>query len=589
MLRIQVENVRQSLVVQHAEGPLEFGRGPRLEVERCVVEDLAVSRDQMRVQALPDARIRIDNLSQRVAIAVRDRGEVPAGHTRELRLPVQLAIGATTIEISSTATARTSSFRSDHGDSDVLATISPVTLAEAGELRRLLGGDAPDVETLTRWFETVVQVQQAAATSAEFYEQTAAAVVELVGLDEGLVLVRSESDWEVAAHAGTGDDEEPYSRRIIDYVVERKQTFFRELDELSPTASLANVSAAVASPIVGPDGDTIVGVVYGRRGIGAVTGSPIRPLEAQLVQVLASAVGAGLSRLEKAAEASRWRVQLESFFTPRLVEELDRNPNLLDGDERDVTVLFADLRGFTDCTARLGAAAACRLVGDVMDNLSNIVQRHDGVIVDYYGDGLMAMWNAPIEQADHAARALTAALEMQAELPGFGVEWNRQTGRPLGVGVGVNTGHAVVGNVGSRHKFKYGALGLTVNLAQRIESATKLLGSSVLCSGTTHSAAGLDVPGLHVGRCRLSGALDPVDLVALRSDGGLEPFDEIAAAYSAALDCFERGRWQQSVERVAAAGPLAVSPLGQRLAHCCRALDAENATAEEAVIDLRTK
>lgn len=585
-MHIQLDNARQHLVIEHDDGPLEFGRGPRDEFDRCVVEDLAVSRDQMRLQELPGERIRIDNLSQRVPIQVRDRGEVAVGTNRELPLPLHLLIGGTSIEVTTGGPVDEGG-----GETNVLATIAaPVSGQEATELRKLLSGDAPDSETLTQWFETVVRVQQAAANSAEFYEHTAAAVVQLVGLDEGLVLLRSGGSWEIVARHGADDaDEEPVSQRILDDVLLKRRTFYRGLEDLSPTASLANVSAAVASPITGPDGENVVGVVYGRRGIVSSAASPIRPLEAQLVQVLASAVGAGLSRLAKEAEATRWRVQLESFFTSRLVEELDRNPNLLDGDERDVTVLFADLRGFTECTARLGAAEACRLVGDVMDHLSTIVQRHHGVIVDYYGDGLMAMWNAPIVQRDHATRAVRAALDIQSELPEFGQPWGERLGEPLGVGVGVNSGNAVVGNVGSRQKFKYGALGLTVNLAQRIESVTKLVGIPVLCSNATLSNVSSTERSIRVGRCRLSGALEPVELFALPTAADEEFDDSTRDAYQEALTLFEGKAWDAAVERVAASQPLAETSLGRLLVDRSRRLATQNEPNPEPILDLRTK
>src|SRR5690606_38192832 len=111
--------------------------------------------------------------------------------------------------------------------------------------------------------------------------------------------------------------------------------------------SLQGVEAAVASPILDHN-DNVVGAVYGIRLIAEAGQRPgIRPIEAQLVQVLAAATGAGLARLEREAEAARARVQFEQFFSEQLAQKLEREPNLLEGRDRTVTVLFSDIRGFS--------------------------------------------------------------------------------------------------------------------------------------------------------------------------------------------------------------------------------------------------
>src|SRR5262249_53518498 len=155
-----------------------------------------------------------------------------------------------------------------------------------------------------------------------------------------------------------------------------------------------------------------------------------------------------------------------------LARELERNPDLLEGRDQEVTILVSDLRGYTSISQRLGAATTCRLVRDMMERLSGKIAEHHGVIVDYAGDGILAMWNAPVAQPDHAARACRAALAMQAELPALNAAWQPVVGSPLVLGVGVNSGMAQVGNTGSSRKFKYGPHGHTVNLASRVQDAT---------------------------------------------------------------------------------------------------------------------
>src|SRR5262249_37612049 len=159
------------------------------------------------------------------------------------------------------------------------------------------------------------------------------------------------------------------------------------------------------------------------------------------------------------AQAMRTRVQFEQFFSPELVRELERDPDLLEGRDQTVSVLVSDLRGFTRLSEKLGSQVSCRLLRDLMETLSQQIAQHRGVIVDYAGDGILAMWNAPVRQEDHAVRACRAALAMLAELPELNRRWASVAESPLRLGIGINTGMAQVGNTGSSRKFKYGPHG----------------------------------------------------------------------------------------------------------------------------------
>ncbi len=312
-------------------------------------------------------------------------------------------------------------------------------------------------------------------------------MVELVGLDSGLVLLRQDDAWvTLACFPPEADSENPFSRSILETVVRERRTFYQDIQ--ATAASLEGVAAVVASPILN-EAQHVIGAVYGaRRGEGR---SPeISPLEAQLTQVLAAAVAAGLARVESEARASRRRVQFEQFFTPDLVAALDSDPALLEGREREVTVLFADIRGFSGVSERLSPRLTCELIRDVMELLTARIMDTAGVVVDYIGDGLLAMWNAPLEQPDHAARACRAALAMRDGLPELNRRWQGRLPGTLGLGIGINSGLALVGNTGSHKKFKYGPLGHTVNLASRVEGATKHLGVRLLITGSTRERLG---------------------------------------------------------------------------------------------------
>jgi adenylate cyclase len=366
---------------------------------------------------------------------------------------------------------------------------------------------------MARCLESLVAAQRSAASSPDFYAETARAVVEVIGLDFGLVLLRRGGDWEVIARHGRNPAAKvEFSRTLLDLVDRDRRTFYQILEPTTARRSQLGGSTVVAAPILGNDGLAVLGAVYGVRAPGA-GGSAIRPLEAQLLQILAASVGAGLARQVGEAEAVRRRVQFEQFFSRELAQELDRDPDLLEGRERKVTILFSDIRGFSRISERLTPRSICRLMNDVIGRLTTRIHEQGGVVVVYVGDGIMAMWNAPVEQPDHAARACRAALAMLGELPDLNARWSDQIGGPFGLGIGVNSGPALVGNTGSLQKFKYGAMGHTVNLASRVEGATKQLGVPILLTGSTHAALGEH--GLAIRRlCRVAvvGIDDPVDL-----------------------------------------------------------------------------
>src|SRR6185437_2498415 len=148
----------------------------------------------------------------------------------------------------------------------------------------------------------------------------------------------------------------------------------------SPTESLQGVESVVASPIF-DSRDQVVGAVYGcRNRLTAHAGMGIGSLEAQVMQLLASVVGVGLARQEQEARALRRLVQLEQFFPGDLAREMEQNPHVLDGQEREVTVLFSDIRGFSHMAERLGPLDTFRLAGDVMDRLTARVQEAGGIV-----------------------------------------------------------------------------------------------------------------------------------------------------------------------------------------------------------------
>src|SRR5262249_50804709 len=242
----------------------------------------------------------------------------------------------------------------------------------------------------------------------------------------------------------------PPSRHVLEQVLKEKRTFWAE-PRFPDAESLKDVRVVVAAPILDLTG-RVMGVLYGDR---RTPGRPVSEVEARLVELLAGGVGTGWARLEQERATLEARVRVEQFFTPELARYLAERPGMLDGRDVEVTVLFADVRGFSAVSEKLGPAGTMEWIRDVLGALSVCVRDEGGVLVDYIGDELMARWGAPGEQPDHAAGACRAALAMRARVPVLNERWQPKVGEPLGVGIGIHTGTARVGNVGTPQKFKY--------------------------------------------------------------------------------------------------------------------------------------
>lgn len=544
MLQIQVENQQQSLKLTDEAGPLEFGRFSgtpgvkRLDgrIWVTLVDDY-VSREQLRLEVVTSSRIAVTNLSKRVIIDIPPRHAVAPGERVEIQLPARLVVGKTIISV-----------QEPEEDTPLMTVMQPVHFKDLPRNLPLANlSQVPDAATLLHWFETIIAVQRAAAGSSAFYEETARAVVELVGLDFGIVLLRDSGGWQTAASWSVDPAiRVNFSQRILDHLIKERRTFF-QLPDLNPSHSLSEVSSVVASPVFDSETDEVVGAVYGAR-TSARNGLhvDIKPLEAQVVQVLAAAVAAGLARVEVESQAARQHILFEQFFSPELARALDRDPSLLAGRDREISVLFADLRGFSRIAEKLTASLTCDLVESIMDRLTLRIREHEGVLVTYLGDGLLAMWNAPLDQPDHRTLACRAGLALLNEMPALNAQWGARLGETLRLGVGINTGQAMVGNTGSRYKLHYGPLGHTVNLASRVEGATKQLGVPMLITNATRQFLGKGFATRRLSGVKAVGLTDSVDLYELQP--GTIDADWLARRdiYEAALAYFEAAEFAKT-------------------------------------------
>lgn len=598
MLKVRIINESQTDEFQHGAGPLELGRLPAdPQCRHFVIKDLYVSRSQLHIEELPSGQVRLKNLG--VAGQLSDGTRIEREEERLVPLPVRLSVGYTRIELLKLET---------WGDGTEFQTLAPPVrhsgqrLGDAEQVAPL--GATPSAEVLTNWFEALLHVQKSAVGSAEFYQETAEAVVRLIGLDRGLVLLREGAGWEMVARcgSGSGSGDGEFSTRILERMLANERTYFQGPRGMFQGQSLMGVDAVVAAPIFDAD-DRVVGAIYGSRdALSRIAGSEnetgITPLEAQFVQLLAGAASAGLARLTSEMNAARVRIQLERVASPEVVQAMELHPDLLAGQRREITCLFCDLRGFSALSESVGPKQTYQLLSELMDGLTEVILHQQGVIIDYYGDGIAAMWNAPLDQPDHALLATRAAIELQRRLPELTPHWPRELG-PVRLGVGIHTGFAHLGNAGSKRRIKYGPRGHTVNLTSRLESATKHLGVSVLISRAVRDQLPSEaaLPARRLGSFRLAGMEEPVELFQLQERDDDPGWDAYCPRFEAALAHFEQGQWEQAlqlVEELQADAPAEAARWRgdaptERLRAACRERLAQPAGAVPPVFELGTK
>lgn len=570
---IQVFERGQRLHSGECQGPIELGRmghaGETLfhtessdgAVGRVVIagsgED-RISRRHAYVEPVAPGRVRVANRSRKAPIGLPDGRLLAPGEQCELALPAVLALGSKSVRIQ------------EPGGDDFGAslqgleqpTLGPRSAALDRSSLAALGlgtgaGPGAENETALRCLQAILDVLKSAATNTEFFQKAACAVVEGIGLDSGRVLALHGDEWKtIAYHTSPTVEGMPGgvpSQGVLERVRREARTFWRtpSVPGLNVAgeegSSLVGITSVVAAPILDAE-DRVIAVLYGdRRQFGSASGfsRPISRFDAMLVDLMAGSVAAGLARLEHQRAALAMQAQFEQFFTPELASQLAGNPELLAGQDLEITALFCDIRGFSRITRNLGPARTLEWVGDVLSTLSDCVLDRQGVLVDYIGDELMAMWGAPEAQPDHAERAALAALAMLDALPQLNARWATVLGEPMGLGIGVNTGMARVGNTGSRRKFKYGPLGDTVNIASRVQGANKYFKTSLLLTRATRKRLGPRFVARRLGLVRMVNIAEPIELHELM------PFDRpgwpaLGAAYQSAMEAFESRSFRQA-------------------------------------------
>ncbi len=240
------------------------------------------------------------------------------------------------------------------------------------------------------------------------------------------------------------------------------------------------------------------------------------------------------------------------YVTPALVDEIIADPDKLElgGEVRDLTILFCDVRNFTAISERLSAQELTHFINSLLTPLSDVILANRGTIDKYMGDAIMAFWKAPLSDPDHAINAYKAAMTMIDRIKGLNEEWRAEAeaaGRPhsrVAIGIGINTGDCLVGNLGSLQRFDYSAIGDGVNVASRYEGLSKVYGVPIVIGETTTERIP-DLRRIELDIMRVKGRTEPTRIYTpfdlFSADGS--SFDQIASCHGQMLEAYRRSDW----------------------------------------------
>jgi adenylate cyclase len=239
---------------------------------------------------------------------------------------------------------------------------------------------------------------------------------------------------------------------------------------------------------------------------------------------IALLVAAATFHIYRRVELQRSEIQgaFGRYVSPDVVSELLADPDKLElgGEVREITLVFCDVRNFTSISERMSAHELTTFINELLTPLSEIILAHRGTIDKYIGDSIMAFWNAPLDEPDHARLACNAAIDMAARMEALNRDWRERAaaaGREfetVRIGIGINTGSCCVGNLGSTQRFDYSAIGDEVNIASRFEGLSKMYGMTAIAGERTIGESG-PFPALELDLVRVKGRVRPARIYTL--------------------------------------------------------------------------
>jgi adenylate cyclase len=263
----------------------------------------------------------------------------------------------------------------------------------------------------------------------------------------------------------------------------------------------------------------------------------------------------GYAYFTEGRERKFLRDAFSRYLAPDVVATLVNQPGrlALGGEKRELTVMFADVAGFTTLSEGRDPTEVVVLMNEVFEQLTGVIQAEGGTVDKFIGDAVMAFWNAPVAQVDHPARAMRAGRELLLAVARVNDSWASRGLPKLGMRVGIATGPAVVGNVGSKTKFNYTVMGDTVNLASRLEGASKQYGATSMVADATVAAAAGAVPVRELDRIAVKGRAEAVGVFELVQDDTAFAHSEALRAYAKGLEAYRARAFEEAAQQFEAA------------------------------------
>lgn len=261
--------------------------------------------------------------------------------------------------------------------------------------------------------------------------------------------------------------------------------------------------------------------------------------------------------LEDITSEKRVRSTMSRYMSKEVAEQLlQEGEGVLGGKSQRISILFSDIRSFTNVAEALGARETVSMLNEYFEQMVEVVFRHGGILDKYIGDAIMSLFGAPFERDGDAENAVATANDMIVVLRDLNAKRAREGKAPIDIGVGISTGDAIVGSIGSPKRMEYTAIGDSVNLASRLESATKLYGVKVLVSEFTVASMKKPTPLREVDLMRVKGKDLPVAVYEALAHHDETTFPNMRDAldyYDSGLALYKQQRWSEALQRFEAA------------------------------------
>ena len=259
--------------------------------------------------------------------------------------------------------------------------------------------------------------------------------------------------------------------------------------------------------------------------------------------------GKGIDKEMKLIRTLKKKIKgaFQYYLTPSVVNEILKNPDMLKlgGEKKELTVMFSDIRGFTSISEKLDPESLVRLLNEYLTAMTDIIFEFEGLLDKYIGDAIMAVFGAPLYQPDHPKRGCATALKMIEKLNELKKKWKNEGFPEINIGIGINTGPMVVGNMGSQKRFDYTVMGDSVNLGSRLEGINKQYGTNIIISEFTKYYVQDEFLLRELDMVRVKGKEKPVKIYELIDWKGKENgWNEIISLFNTGLTAYRNMDWK---------------------------------------------